>query len=209
MENIREYLKNVKVLDNNDIMKLQNYIWKKYPKNTTVKNAQILSDTIHKVIYVKLEGLPEDFKSPIKIATLKNTFGNSKSLITLYDIFNTCLVDKNLRENFKEQLTGWVNSHIEVNIKAEELDSYLENDNIKGKETIEVLEVKDISIDTVKEIQENTNSNAVRALIITYLGKLKFNKCLAVAIACIFAIPLYAVNKNFYNSVNKVIHFTG
>lgn len=202
MENITEHLKNIKVLDNNDIIKLKNYISKKYPENTTVKNAQILSDTIHKVIYVKLDGLPEDFKSPIKIATLKNTLGKSKSLITLYDIFNTCLVDENLRENFKEQLTGWVNSHIEVNIKSEELNSYLEIDNAKIKEIIEVQEVKDSIIDIVKEDQENININ--KPVVFACLDKFKFNKYLAVAILCIFAVPLYAANKNFYINMNKV-----
>ncbi|WP_411683227.1 hypothetical protein [Clostridium thailandense] len=203
MENITEHLKNIKILDNNDIIKLKNYIRNKYPDNTTVKNAQILSDTIHKIIYVKLDGLPEDFKSPIKIATLKNTLGNSKSLITLYDIFSTCLVDENLRKNFTDQLTGWVNSHIEVNIKVEELDSYLEIDNIKNKEAAEVLEVKNSNINIVKGCQENINVSIIKAGFLTWLGKFKLRRHLAVTVICIFAIPLYALNRNFYINVDK------
>lgn len=204
MENIAEHLKNIKVLDNSDIIKFKNYICQKYPDNTAVKNAKILSDTIHKIIYVKLDGLPEDSKVPIKIETLKNTLGSSKNLITLYDIFNSCLINENLKDSFREQLANWVTSHTEIKVKVEELDLYLETDELKIVETTQILEEKNIEPDIIKSNQECVNVNVDKAKAFPYLNNLQINRCVIALIMCIFVIPLYGVSKNFSSNINKI-----
>lgn len=167
MKHIEEELKKIKVIDRDDIIKFKNYIYKKYPENTAVKNAKILSDTIHQVIYIKLDGIPEDFKSSIKISTLKNTLGSSKSLITLYDIFDSCVIDENLRTNFTEELIGWANVHSNTKIEMNEAQLYLQskydeevNLNTLLKEDMHIVSKEmpsnsDIAVESEEEISSN------------------------------------------------------
>jgi hypothetical protein len=210
MENIAEHLKNIKVLDNNDIIMFKNHICKKYPENTTAKNAMILSDAIHKVICRNLEGLPEDFKLIIKTATLENTLGSGKSLITLYDIFNSCLIDETLKSNFKEQLANWVTLHIKAKIQVEELDLYLKDGDIKIKKTVKLEEnmyvenkEKIIDSDIIKEDQDSRRVKTIKSKLLIYLNHFNFNRRIALIIMCMLIIPLYVVSKNFNFNINK------
>jgi hypothetical protein len=209
MENITEHLKNIKVLDNNDIVKFKNYIWNKYPKNTTVKNAKILSDAIHKIIYAKLEGLPEDFKLSIKTTILKNTFEKSKDLITLYDIFSCCLNDENLRSNFKEQLVDWINLHVKAKIEVEELETYLDAKNIYLTKTVQLLEEIHIkeeiinSSDMSIEKKYGKDTESIKLNLLTYLNHSKLRIFTALIIICILIIPFYNVSQNLKLNINK------
>lgn len=158
MKYIEEEFKKIKVIDREDIIKFKNYIYKKYPDNTAIKNAKILSDTIHQVIYTKLDGIPENFKSSIKINTLKNTLGNSKNLITLYDIFDSCIVDENLRTNFTGELISWANIHSNTKIEMDEAQLYLQSKYDKEVNLNKLLK-EDMYIE-----RKETSSNSVIAV---------------------------------------------
>lgn len=201
MDDIAENLKNIKILDNNDIIVFKNHICKKYPENTSAKNAKILSDAIHKVISRNLEGLPEDFKLLIKTATLKNTLGSGKDLITLYDIFNSCLVEETLKSNFKEHLAKWITLHIKAKIEVEELNLYLENRNVNRKNTVEF--EKTTYVDDEEKFTDSALVNIIKPNLTIFLNYFTLNRRIALIVMCIAIIPLYMISKNFSFNINK------
>lgn len=200
MKHIEEELKKIKVIDRDDIIKFKNYIYKKYPENTAVKNAKILSDTIHQVIYTKLDGIPEDFKSSIKIITLKNTLGSSKNLITLYDIFDSCVIDENLRTNFTGELISWVNVHSNTKIKMDEAQLYLQSkydSNTLLKEDMHI-ESKETSFNGVIAV-ESEEAPALQK-VLSYLNGLNFRSYIVILAICIFSISL---SKGLFLKIKK------
>lgn len=207
MKHIEEELKKIKVIDRDDIIKFKNYIYKKYPENTAVKNAKILSDTIHQVIYIKLDGIPEDFKSSIKITTLKNTLGSSKSLITLYDIFDSCVVDENLRTNFTEELIGWVNVHSNTKVEMNEAQLYLQskydkemNSNTLLKEDMHI-ESKEMSFNSAIAVESEEALDLQNVL--SCLNGLNFRRYIVVLVICVFSMSLYTLNKGLFLNIKK------
>lgn len=221
MKLIEEELKKIKVIDRDDIIKFKNYIYKKYPENTAVKNAKILSDTIHQVIYTKLDGIPEDFKSSIKIITLKNTLGSSKNLITLYDIFDSCVIDENLRTNFTGELISWVNVHSSTKIEMDEAQLYLQfkydkevNSNtflkedmyIESKEmpsnSVIAVESERIPFNSVMSLNNSCSSNFKPTLqnVLSYLNGLNFRSYIVILAICIFSISL---SKGLFLKIKK------
>lgn len=230
MKHIEEELKKIKVIDRDDIIKFKNYIYKKYPENTAVKNAKILSDTIHQVIYTKLDGIPEDFKSSIKIITLKNTLGSSKNLITLYDIFDSCVIDENLRTNFTGELISWVNVHSNTKIEMDEAQLYLQskydkevNSNTLLKEDMHIeskempsnsvisVEGERIQFNSVMSLNNSCSSNFKPTLqnVLSYLNGLNFRIYIVILAICIFSISLskglfLKIKKAEYKSENYI-----
>lgn len=131
MNSFAESLKHIKVLDKKQVLILRNYIQSKYVDNTKAQNAKLLSNTVNQIIYTKLNGLPDKFKQSIKVNTLKNTFMNNKNSITIWDIFNSCLTNEMLLNNFTDQLINWINLYTKNNISINEFCSYLHIKNIK------------------------------------------------------------------------------
>lgn len=210
MENIAEHLKNIKVIDTNDILMFKKHIGNKYPQNTSAENATILSDVIHKVIFTNLEGFPEDFKLIIKSNTLKNTLGSGKNLITLYDIFNSCLAQKTLTNNFKEHLADWLTLRIKTKIEINELNLYLGDEAAEEKRTIEL--EKNISVENEEKIIDSDvieveqNSTAVipdTPKLIACLNHFSFSRKAALIAIFILIVPLFLVSKNFNFATNK------
>ncbi|WML34801.1 hypothetical protein [Clostridium sp. OS1-26] len=224
MKHIEEELKKIKVIDREDIIKFKNYIYKKYPENTAVKNAKILSDTIHQIIYTKLDGIPEDFKLSIKIITLKNTLGSSKNLITLYDIFDSCVIDENLRTNFTRELISWVNVHSNTKIEMDEAQLYLQfkydkevNSNTLLKEDMHIeskempssnaitIKSEKIPLNSVMPLDNSCSSNFKPTLqdVLSYLRELNFRRGTVVLAICVFSIGLYTLSKGLFLNVKK------
>lgn len=210
MDNIAEHLKNIKVIDTNDILMFKKHIGNKYPKNTSAENATILSDVIHKIIFTNLEGFPEDFKLIIKANTLKNTLGSGKSLITLYDIFNSCLTQKTLINNFKKHLADWLTLNIKTKIEIDELNLYLGDEAAEEKRTIEL--EKNICVENEEKItgsdviEVGQNSTVVitdTPKLIAYLNHFCFNRNAALIAIFILIIPLFLVSKNLNFATNK------
>lgn len=212
MDNIAEQLKKVKVIDEKDIINFKNYIYKKYPQNTSVQNAKILSDTIHQIIDIKLEGLPEDSKLSIKDATLKNTLGNNKKLITLYDIFDSCVIDKALEDKFIKHLINWVNIHTENKVDINKFSFYLQCKTLKNDELNNQLEKnidiesEEICADSILSLND-LNSKSKKSVVLDFLANLnnlKFNKSTALISVLIAVIFLCSINNGVYLKIKKV-----
>lgn len=211
MDNIAEQLKQVKVIDEKDIINFKNYIYKKYPQNTSVQNAKILSDTIHQIIDIKLEGLPQDSKISIKDATLKNTLGNNKKLITLYDIFDSCVIDEALEDKFIKHLINWVSIHTKNTIDINKFNFYLQSKTLKNEELNNQLEKnidiesEEICVDSILSLND-LNSKSKKSVVLDFLANLnnlKFYRSTALISALIAAIFLGAINNGVYLKIKK------
>lgn len=211
MDNIAEQLKQVKVIDEKDIINFKNYIYKKYPQNTSVQNAKILSDTIHQIIDIKLEGLPQDSKISIKDATLKNTLGNNKKLITLYDIFDSCVIDEALEDKFIKHLINWVSIHTKNTIDINKFNFYLQSKTLKNEELNNQLEKnidiesEEICVDSILSLND-LNSKSKKSVVLDFLANLnnlKFYRSTALISALIATIFLGAINNGVYLKIKK------
>ncbi|WMJ79939.1 hypothetical protein RBU49_13845 [Clostridium sp. MB40-C1] len=131
MNDVFNELDKIKILDKDNVLTIKNYINKKYPKNNPTENAKILSETINKVIYTSLEGLPADLKLSIKNNTIKNTLSKGKASITLCDIFQTCVTSENIMKDFTQELINWVHLNITIQIPTNNLYEYLESNGFK------------------------------------------------------------------------------
>lgn len=172
MNSFEENLKYIKVIDKNQVMVLKKYIYSKYKDNSKVENAKLLSNTVNHIIYSKLEGLPNEFKQSIKVDTLKNTFMQNKDLITIFDMFNSCLKNKNLLNNFTENLKAWINSYSNIKINSEEFYNYLSTRNITLDNTAASSIVNETT--TFTKYKKHIYITAVSILLITSLCA--FNK---------------------------------
>lgn len=134
-------LKEKKIINKEDIETLKNYINKKYIEITSEKRADMLSKTIHNILDTSLEGLPQEYKKNIKLNTLKNTFLKNKSSIFMYDLFNSCIEEKNLKSDFKNELLKWVNSHVQNRIAEDDLDCYINGISDSSNTPTEVVDI--------------------------------------------------------------------
>lgn len=181
-ENVLEKLNEVKVIDKSDIINIKGYIQKKYPKNESKENTIILSDTINTIIYKSLEGLPDNLKLSVKNNTIKNTLGNNKTLITLNDIFKTCVMDENIKNHFTEELVSWVKVNTKSEVSLEDIYTYLPYTQVKE------------NLYSESEIDTNiTVSKGLKSL------DSKKNKSFLLVVMCIFiSASVYSISKGFY-----------
>lgn len=203
MDNIAEQLEKIKIIDDKDIRNFKNYIYKKYPENTTIKNGKILSKAIHQIIYKKLEGLPEDFKLSIKMSILKNTLGKRKTSITFYDVFHCCIMDENLRTNFTEQLINWVNLHMKAKVEISELNFYLQSRGIKSIEPINLLQEKAYDDVLTLNNPDSINIKYFTSIFLPYINNLKLSKYTVLIFIFIISIFLCTISKNLYSYKDK------
>ncbi|GAA0725260.1 glucosaminidase domain-containing protein [Clostridium malenominatum] len=188
MKSVLSELDKIKILNKSDMANIKNYIHKKYPENHEAENEVILLDAIDKVIYNKLEGLPEDLKGSVKDNVIKNTFGKDKISITLCDIFEACIREEKIIKDFTKELRDLVYSNGEVQITNEDISTHLET-----------LGFKEIDSDVTVEEELNIESEVSIEAPVAY--KKNFKKTLCIALMAIFIIPLYYVGRGVY--INK------
>ncbi len=207
MDKFINELKETKVISKDDIETLKNYINKKYDENESTIRAKMLSNTIHNILYKKLDGIPDAYKSSIKVNTLKNTFAKNKTLITLYDVFDSCLSENDLKTNCTSILTNWVNLNISDNIKEEDLKEYLAN----GNQCTNQCEIE--SSDNVPaSTPPNTLNNDTNVILnnkslnfnLKYFKNFQFSNKIVITLSIIFfIITFYPLSRFAYNVSSK------
>lgn len=190
MKSVLSELDKIKVLNKSDIANIKNYIHKKYPENHEEENEVILLDAIDKVIYNKLEGLPEDLKGSIKDNVIKNTFEKDKISITLCDVFEACIREEKIIKDFTKELRDLVYSNGKVQITNEDISTHLET-----------LEFKEIDSNVIVEEELNIESEVSIKAPVAY--RKNFKKTLCIALMAIFIIPLYYVGRGVYINKHK------
>ncbi|AKN30464.1 hypothetical protein Ccar_06350 [Clostridium carboxidivorans P7] len=208
MDKFTDELKAKKVINRDDIQTFKNYIDKKYAKNQTKERASMLSNTIHHILYTKLEGIPDEYKSSIKVNILKNTFAKNKTSITMYDVFNCCLMENELKTNCTSLLTNWLNLNIDNPITDEDLKSYLGlkeevKDKLKVKNTDDSKPMVNVPDNTIT-VENNTSTYKFSNTSLKYLKKLKFNSRVIITFSgIIFLIMFYPISKVAYSMSSK------
>jgi hypothetical protein len=210
MDKFINELRETKVISKDDIETLKNYINKKYDENESTARAKMLSNTIHNILYKKLDGIPDAYKSSIKVNTLKNTFAKNKTLITLYDVFNSCLSENDLKTNCTSTLTNWINLNISDNIKEEDLKAYLNNE-IKCTSQYKIENINNSIPITPNDIDNNNatvivNNKFLNSLNFTlkYFKNFQFNNRIVITFIIIFfIITFYPISKFAYNISSK------
>ncbi|WPC44442.1 hypothetical protein [Clostridium sp. JS66] len=208
MDKFTDELKAKKVINRDDIQNFKNYIDKKYAKNQTKERASMLSNTIHHILYTKLEGIPDEYKSSIKVNILKNTFAKNKTSITMYDVFNCCLMENKLKTNCTSLLTNWVNLNIDNPIKDEDLKSYLGvKEEVKDKQKVKNTDDNELMVnipDNTINVENNTPLYKFSNTPLKYLKKLKFNSRVIITFGgIIFLIMFYPISKVAYSMSSK------
>lgn len=152
MESFVDELKIQKVLSKEDIITLKNYIGKKYAHLSSSKRSDILAHAVYQIIGKNTEGLENVYNSEARCNLLKNTILKDGQPILLIDIFNICISIKDKPQNFTQELTKWINLHVENKISKTELEMYDNCDN-------------DISLD----IRKSKNKDIFKAVKLRYI----------------------------------------
>ncbi|OFI07241.1 hypothetical protein CLOACE_04330 [Clostridium acetireducens DSM 10703] len=125
MSNFVDDLKNTKVLNKNDIIRFKIYIDKKFYSLDKKARADILSNTIHKVLNNFLKGLDNNSTSQLKIEILNNTLVKEKYNICMYDIFFSYIqLNKNISNCNVNELLDWINNYSENKITIDTLNKH-------------------------------------------------------------------------------------
>lgn len=122
MEYFVKELENTEVLSIKDIIKIKNYIYKKYTNFSNVQRAKILSNTVHKVLDKNIKGLKPEHSDAIEKDLLKSLILDKKTSIKLSDIFNTYISFKDSSTDYSESLLNWVNLHTKDEISKSQLE---------------------------------------------------------------------------------------
>ncbi len=205
MENIIKDLKGTKVIDKEDVIKFKAYINYKYNSNKSSENAKILSKTINQIISTKLINLPEELKASIIFKIIKNTFASSKTVITLYDVFDVCIKDENVRKNFIDNLTNWLDKHLSIEVTIDEIDSYIFS--LENEKEADENQIKYEEINTV--LLNKSSKNEEFCSLITQSKVIRNKKYFGiVAVFPIFIILFIVMNINLHMKTkgNKIVY---
>ncbi|PRR79203.1 hypothetical protein CLLI_10480 [Clostridium liquoris] len=189
-------LKDKKVINKEDVLKLKNYIKIKFKNFSSKDQASILSSTINDIIINSLKDIKNDLKNQLRIAILKNTFLDNKDIICLYDVFLVITSEEFKDKISVDNICKWLQASIDVHITETELKTYLGFD--KKDNTCEAIVHPVLAEEKV--IGEVTNVNSVPG----NKGVNKSNKLYRIIALCtlIFLVTGYSYKKIDNNMVN-------
>lgn len=124
MRDFIQELKSNTVLSSQDINRLRTYIKNKYPHLDAKQQADILINSIRKIIDGCLKLIPVDKQSEIREDLLKNTLILKNESILLSDIFTTITSTYKEEPNALHITLDWVNLHLNQPIDKEDLLLY-------------------------------------------------------------------------------------
>ncbi|WP_050608052.1 glucosaminidase domain-containing protein [Clostridium niameyense] len=223
MNKFLKELKDTKVINNNDIKRIKQYINIKFFKEDSKNKSYMLSSTIHDIINSKLEGFPSYIKKDLKNIIFKNTFLSGKDHIQMYDIFYSYINYQKLDNEQIGILLTWINNNIKIKIDRKDLEEYLivekiinpiittNSDKLSLEELtcdLDTSSLKDEVINNNTNIDSNINSkftNIKEHNTIDIFRKL-FNKSLysGLIVLALFLIVFY-VKSNYLtaSTINK------
>ncbi len=211
MENIIKELKDSKVIDKEDVIKFKAYINYKYNSNKSSENAKVLSKTINQVISDKLINLPEELKASIIFKIIKSTFANSKTAITLFDIFDVCIKDENVRKSFNGNIIKWLDKHLNVEVTVDEIDSYIVSIQKEKEEADE----NQIKYEEIKAVSSNNClgnedkdyfSIKTKSKVITTKVYCAIAGSIAIILFIVIGVNLHISTKDYKIAYNKKIN---
>ncbi|WP_125153070.1 hypothetical protein [Clostridium rectalis] len=165
-----ENLKSKKILDENDIKKLKNYIDIKFKNSTSKEQATILSNTINNIIVNSFKGINNNVKNNLRKSIIKNTLLKNKNAISMYDIFYAISSEEFQDEIATNEIINWIVNSTDIIITKKDIEFF--ND----KSIINFEEIKDnINLTPFKTSVKNINSNISIEKKINMKTKIKSN----------------------------------
>jgi len=155
MRDFIQELKSIKILSYNDIHRLRTYIQSKYPHSNTKQHADILIDSIRKIIDGYLKAIPRDEQLEIRELLLKDTLVLKNENILLYDIFHVMTTQYQEKENYLSVLLEWMNQYLDNPIHPDDLRMHLHS---PMNNFIPIL-------DTPREIQLPSKQNSLKVIL--------------------------------------------
>lgn len=201
MESVIKKLENKKVIDKRDILTIKAYIEKKYTSYSSVQKSAVLTKAVHQILDNSIRGLDENTSQSIKFEVLKNTLLGDSDAISLEDIFNASVNQKDKPEDFTEKLTSWVNLHAEDMVSKEDIEKYSNSDitEYRTESAIKLTEDTEKSTNTYKYNLEG--SKGFYGVLVNYISIRKM-ACLL----CLFMFSVLAIQKinmNYSNVFQK------
>lgn len=205
MESVIKKLENKKVIDKHDILTIKAYIEKKYTSYSSVQKSAVLTKAVHQILDNSIRGLDENTSQSIKCEVLKNTLLGNSDAISLEDIFNASVNQKNKSEDFTEKLTSWVNLHVEDRVSKEDIEKFSNNDNAEyntehnNEPAIKFTEDMGKSTDTYNYNLEGSKS--FYGVLTNYIGLRKMACLLFLFMFSVLAVQ--KININYSNVFQK------
>ncbi len=117
MEDFSQELKVIKIFLKEDIARLRQYINKKFPYYDTKRQAQILIDSLRRILDKHMVGLPQQHQKSIREKLLKEVLLSKADGLFMYDIYEASAALE-VDEGFSTELCQWVNRYISSPIEA-------------------------------------------------------------------------------------------
>ncbi|SCY43102.1 glucosaminidase domain-containing protein [Alkaliphilus peptidifermentans] len=124
MEDFSKELKALKIILKDDIIKLRQYIHKKYPHYDNHKRALVLGNAIRSIVDKNLSGFPRQYRSSIRERLLSQSLLTGQEGIFLYDVLQTTLSMDIEEDSFFDEVSTWVNSHVTTPIDSHTIKEY-------------------------------------------------------------------------------------
>ncbi|WP_392486170.1 hypothetical protein ACER0A_010470 [Haloimpatiens sp. FM7315] len=181
---VLEDLNSVPIIGIEDILKLKKYIDSKYKDVNNKKKADILAETIHKILDRFLIGIDKNTGLKIKNNILKETILKGKEKIYLYDILNIYLKEKNkIDRNDLNKMFIWINKYLNnpidygefqkllISFKITTFDkSLFEHAKNENKEKVPEKDGnEDIIEDSKKTVMRFTKNKLTISLLLTFI----------------------------------------
>ncbi|MDD7794727.1 hypothetical protein [Clostridium sp. 'White wine YQ'] len=197
MENVMKELGAKKVIDRQDILKLREYIEKKYVDYTKKEKLAVLNRAVHQVLDKSIEGLETEYKHEIKIQVLRNTISGETDTTSLADIFKTYISLEGKSENYANTLVKWTSLHIKNDDSKAELELFHKNNNTREITLEEVVSDNLLKNEALSEVTYNSAQNIKIAnkTIVKILNQKKiFLSFLTITIITVGIISIYNIN---------------
>lgn len=125
MQEIINGLNKTKLLSEQDIIKLKNYIATKYPEWDSQRRAAILANAVHRILDQNLAEFDEYQRRLIRIKLLQNAVSQNQYNIFAGDVLRTCLLLQNSSEQFLNSLSSWVSARQDTPVAPELIKSFV------------------------------------------------------------------------------------
>lgn len=219
-----EKLQSYVILSPEDISRFRRYIATRYASESKTVHANVLANTIHRVVDRYLSGINPELLPLIKQGLFSHTIANKKESITKIDVFNEIALQDIPIPDACYNISNWINKNENFSIKISDISSIvyslrrpnIDLESIKINALKEILSENDqFVLPVIFESRKVEASNYLEYSSSTIKGKIRTKNRIikkqafaaiitAAAILLVFFSGL-SLNSIFLNNSNKVI----
>lgn len=114
------------VLSAEDIARFKQYISEKYADLTGASRAEVLANSLWRVLDRYLEGIEQTYRLSIGKSLFKKTLASSKNQISKKDIFSEIVSLEITKEEICETALHWMHKNVDEELKFDDVRSFIE-----------------------------------------------------------------------------------